>query len=236
MFLSASMQEGFPLFNSSVSKAFTLIDFDAVIFDFDGVIADSEPLHVKTKTATLDAFGIPYTHDQIMSFQGSPESHFFDHFAALSQQDSQKLLHYKRDLFDQGIHQIQAIEGALSFIKNTALHKPCYLVTSSIRKQMSCFIERHALVNEFKDLICCDDVVQHKPHPEPYLTCMRRNELAAKRCLVIEDSPNGVISAKAAGCIVVGLVGEFTAQDLLKAGANQTVASYHALEDLITPQ
>lgn len=234
--MSALMLEEFPLSNSTVNKASTHINFDAVIFDFDGVIADSEPLHVKTKKATLDAFGIPYTHDQIMLFQGSPESHFFEHFAALNQQNSQTLLNYKRDLFDQGIHQIQAIEGALDFIKNTARYKPCYLVTSSIRKQMACFIERNELRNEFKDLICCDDVAQHKPHPEPYLTCIKRNELTAKHCLVIEDSPNGVISAKAAGCFVVGLVGEFSSQDLLKAGANKTVPSYQALGDLIIPQ
>lgn len=234
--MSALISEESPLSNLLKKNTLILKDFDAVIFDFDGVIANSEPLHVKTKIETLDMFSIPYTHDQIMSFQGSPESHFFDHFAALHQHDSQTLLNYKRNLFDQGIDQIQAIEGALDFIKNTARHKPCYLVTSSIRKQMACFIERNELRNEFKDLICCDDVTQHKPHPEPYLTCMRRNELAAKRCLVIEDSPNGVISAKAAGCFVVGLVGEFSSQDLLKAGANKTVPSYQALGDLITPQ
>ena len=207
-------------------------DFDAVLFDFDGVIANSEPLHVSTKKATLVAYNIPFTEEEVSSFQGSPESHFFEYFAKQNAQDSSQLLTYKRRLFDQGINEIEAIKGAIPFIRKVNQDKACYLVTSSIKKQMACFIDRLKLNQDFKDFITCDDVNQHKPHPEPYLTCMKRNKLNPARCLVIEDSPNGVISGKAAGCFVIGLIGEFSAEALLENGADIVVTGYQELTHL----
>ena len=76
------MKEECPLSNSLKQDKLNMADFDAVLFDFDGVIADSEPLHIRTKTATLEAFSIPYSQKQISSFQGSPEADFFDFFAS----------------------------------------------------------------------------------------------------------------------------------------------------------
>jgi HAD superfamily hydrolase (TIGR01509 family) len=227
------MQEGFPLSKVLLNKSFKFADFDAVLFDFDGVIADSEPLHVSTKKATLDAFNIPYTDSQVASFQGSPETHFFDYFAKENNQDAKVLLDNKRHLFDQDINTIDAIKGSLDFIKKLNQYKPCYLVTSSIRKQMACFIGRNQLETSFKDFITCDDVNQHKPHPEPYLACIKRNNLVATRCLVIEDSPNGITSAKAAGCFAIGLMGEFSGQALLDKGADILVADYQELTRLL---
>lgn len=227
------MQEGFPLSKYEPTEKINLIDYDAILFDFDGVIADSEALHVSTKKAALDTFNIAYDNAQIMSFQGSPEIDFFDFFANQSQQDANTLLALKRQLFEQEINHIKPIEGVISFIRKLNQYKPCYVVTSSIRKQMNCFIERHELINDFKGYITCDDVSQHKPHPAPYLVSMAQSNLQAARCLVIEDSPNGISSAKAAGCFAVGLIGEFSSQELIDRGADVVVHDYLALESLL---
>jgi len=229
------MKEEFLLSKLALNNGINLADFDAVLFDFDGVMADSEPLHVSTKIAALEAFNIPYKNTQIASFQGSPETHFFDYFSKFSHHDAKTMLDYKRDLFDKDINSIKEIKGSLDFIKKLSLYKSCYLVTSSIRKQMACFIERNQLEAYFKDFITCDDVKQHKPHPEPYLACISRNNLAADRCLVIEDSPNGIRSAKAAGCFAIGLIGEFSGLELAEKGADKLVSDYQELEALLFP-
>jgi len=235
MYLSALMQEGFLLSKVVLPKNIELADFDAILFDFDGVIADSESLHVSTKKAALEAFNITYNDAQVASFQGSPETHFFDYFSKFSHHDAKTMLDYKRDLFDQDINTIEEIKGSLDFIKRLNQYKPCYLVTSSIRKQMACFIKRNQVETYFKDFITCDDVNQHKPHPKPYLACISRNNLVATRCLVIEDSPNGITSAKAAGCFAVGLIGEFSEQELAAKGADIVVKDYHELEGILLP-
>mgnify|MGYP005992121623 CR=1 FL=1 len=227
------IQEGFPLSKQPLERLIKAMDYDAILFDFDGVIANSEPHHVSTKKSTLDAFNIPFTEEEVSRFQGSPESHFFDYFAQANKQNSQQLLEFKRDLFNQGIDEIEEIEGVITFIRKVNHYKSCYLVTSSIRAQMSRFIDRHQLRQDFKDFITCDDVDQHKPHPEPYLACISRNNLVAARCLVIEDSPNGVISGKAAGCLVIGLIGEFSKEALLDKGAEMVVENYQELTCLL---
>jgi beta-phosphoglucomutase len=227
------MQEAFLLSKNSLVQKITLADFDAVLFDFDGVIADSESLHVSTKKEALKAFGIAYDDAQIMSFQGSPETSFFNYYAELNHQDAEKMLGMKRQLFNKKIDQIEAISGAIPFIKKLNQYKPCYVVTSSIRVQIDCFIKRHKLDQDFNGYITCDDVTLHKPHPEPYLVCMQQHYLKAKYCLVIEDSPNGITSAKAAGCFSIGLIGAFSAKDLRERGADIIVDSYSELEFLI---
>jgi beta-phosphoglucomutase len=219
--------------SKSEVKKIKMVDFDAILFDFDGVIANSESLHVSTKKAALDAFDISYDDEKITSFQGSPEANFFNYFADLNKQDANIMLTFKRQLFDKKIDHIEAIDGVIPFIKKLNIYKPCYIVTSSIRTQMLYFIERHKLEEYFKGHVTCDDVSKHKPHPEPYLACIVQNKLKANRCLVIEDSPNGVTSAKAAGCFTVGLIGEFSAQNLLEKGADIVVNTYLELESLI---
>jgi beta-phosphoglucomutase len=69
----------------------------------------------------------------------------------------------------------------------------------------------------------------HKPHPEPYLMALTRLGTKAPETFVIEDSPNGVISAKAAGCYVLGIATGFTTSELMAAGADHAAETFEAL-------
>ena len=203
--------------------------YDAVLFDFDGVIADSETMHLATKKYALDTFNIPYDDEVLMSFQGRPEKVFFDFFAKKYDVSSEKLLKIKRDNYTQSLSLIMPINGSVEFMKQCAQNKEVNIVTSSIRGDVEDFILRNALSAFIREIISSEDVINHKPNPEPYITLIQRNQLIDKRCLVIEDSPNGIVSAKAAGCDVVGLIGQFSEHDLLKAGADFIVSSFRDL-------
>lgn len=204
-------------------------NYDAILFDFDGVIADSETMHLVTKKYALDAFNIPYDDEVLMSFQGCPEKVFFDFFAKKYDASSENLLKVKRYYYAKSLSLIMPINGSVEFMKHCAKNKEVSIVTSSIREDVEEFILRNALSAFIREIISSEDVINHKPNPEPYIALIQRNQLIDKRCLVIEDSPNGIVAAKAAGCDVVGLIGQFSEHDLLKSGADFIVSSFRDL-------
>jgi beta-phosphoglucomutase-like phosphatase (HAD superfamily) len=82
-------------------------------------------------------------------------------------------------------------------------------------------------------MILGEDTELHKPHPEPYLMALTRLGTKAPETIVIEDSPNGVKSAKAAGCCVLGIATGFATSELLAAGADHAAENFEALTLLI---
>jgi beta-phosphoglucomutase-like phosphatase (HAD superfamily) len=83
-------------------------------------------------------------------------------------------------------------------------------------------------------LITGKDVVNGKPHPEPYLKAAERLGLLPQVCMVIEDSDNGIKSAKAAGCLAVGITTSFAKERLMQAGADYVVDSFSELASLLS--
>jgi beta-phosphoglucomutase len=215
--------------NDACNNQIIASKYDAILFDFDGVIADSEAIHLATKKYALDTFNIPYDDETLMSFQGCPEKVFFDFFAKKYDMSSANLLKVKRDNYAQSLSLITPINGAIGFMRQCAQNKEVNIVTSSIREDVEDFILRNALSAFIREIISSEDVINHKPNPEPYVTLIQRNQLIDNKCLVIEDSPNGILAAKAAGCDVVGLIGQFSKHALLKAGADFVVGSFRDL-------
>jgi hypothetical protein len=78
-------------------------------------------------------------------------------------------------------------------------------------------------------VILGEETENHKPHPEPYLKALATLGKKASETVVIEDSPNGVISAKAAGCFVIGINTGFTLEELQRAGADHTGTTFKEL-------
>jgi len=86
--------------------------------------------------------------------------------------------------------------------------------------------DRWAIVSSAtRRLLVAHDVVNGKPHPEPYLRGAELIHAAPSDCLVVEDAPSGIHAGKAAGCRVLGVLGTHTAEELLAAGADWAVAS-----------
>ena len=80
------------------------------------------------------------------------------------------------------------------------------------------------------DLVITEvDTALHKPHPDPYLKALEKLPSDILDCIVIEDSPNGIISAKKAGCYVYGLTSSFKGNELMKAGSDEIIENYSEL-------
>ena len=105
------------------------------------------------------------------------------------------------------------------------------LTTSATRRDQERSFALFDLHAYFEVVVTREDVVHPKPDPEPYRITAERLDVAPAACLVIEDSLNGVLSARRAGCTVAGIATSFSTEQLLQAGARLAADNYEALAD-----
>ena len=211
--------------------------FAACIFDFDGVIIDSEPLHAEAKRNTLEHFSIPYPADLFDRFKGRTDRAFFDYVAgqlAHGQTDSLELEAYKRQDYLRLFEDVPLVPGVQAFLRAArSRYKKIGLATSATGRDFSLAAQKYGLEDWFDVIVTGADTSEHKPHPEPYLKAIAGLQVAASQTLAIEDSPNGIQSAKAAGCTVAALTTSFGAAELSAAGAELLADSFDSLAHML---
>ena len=104
------------------------------------------------------------------------------------------------------------------------------LVTSSSHWTVNQVDELLGTKKWFNLIVAEEDTVKHKPDPAPYLLALEKLKAATGTTLIIEDSINGIISGKAAGCLVCGMTTSFDKQTLLDAGADKAFDTYEELK------
>jgi beta-phosphoglucomutase len=208
-------------------------DYAACLFDFDGVIIDSEPLHAEAKRLTLGQFRIPHAESLFAEFKGRPDSVFFEHVAvelASRRATAEEMQVFKQNAYSRRFGDVPLVDGVLDFLAMARKAFPKLgLATSATRRDFELGAARYQLVAWFDAIVTGDDTVRHKPDPEPYLKAMSALGVKHGSALVIEDSPSGIRAAKAAHCPVIGLMTTFGAEELRRAGADCVVASYAEL-------
>ena len=179
---------------------------DAVLFDFDGVLVDSEPLHFacwRDVAAPLNlhidwpwyeryAIGVADREMVPLVCEANARP---DLLAALWAQFDEK-----KRLFSERIVQNVPMPAAVRELL-AELTLPLAVVSTSFRKEVEPALVAAGVRNYFATIVCGEDVQNLKPHPEPYLTAAAR--LGAKRPLVVEDSDTGVAAGQAAAFRVV---------------------------------
>lgn len=226
-----------------VNKSISLHSIKACLFDFDGVIVDSENLHTHIKQKTLDVLGISYPKDIVIKFQGRPDIDFFNYvFEELLTKKTgetleisvNEMLLLKYEMYGQHSDHVELIEGInemLACSKKQFDHT--VIVTSSIIKDVKKVTNKYFNTETFDYIVSCEDTRRHKPFPDPYSKAILLCGLRPEQCLVIEDSPNGVLAGKAAGCIVAGITNTFSQASLIAANADIVFDSYEQLMHLL---
>ena len=179
-----------------------------VIFDMDGVISDSEPLHHIAERKLLEPFGVDLTQDELQSFTGMGTTDMLQHFLdtyqlSASLEDLTEQL--TENLFQVFSEQVQPIPHAISLIQ--LLHAegiPLAIGSSSSPQLINLVLDKLELPSCFKVVVSGHEVMRSKPHPDLFLEIADRLQVSPKDCVVIEDSKNGVLAAKAAGMVCVG--------------------------------
>jgi HAD superfamily hydrolase (TIGR01509 family) len=157
---------------------------EGVMFDMDGLLIDSEPLWLEAETAVMARLGADWTRP------ASPG------------QVAEWLMTRVTELIrDRGVPLRPGARELLAEVAAAGL--PHALVTSSERGFMDAVLARTGL--RFDVRVCADDVSMTKPDPEPYLLAAKLLGADPARCVALEDSPNGVASAQAAGCRVIAV-------------------------------
>lgn len=207
--------------------------FEAVIFDMDGVLIDSEPLHFAVLTEVLAAVGHTLTRAENEEFIGTTTEAMFSTLIARHALPGTVRDYETR--YDVGVLRVlqephAPAPGVTALVERLRERGVRLAVASSSRKLwVEATLRALGLTDTFGVVIAGDDVEHGKPDPAIYLLAARRLGVAPDRCLAIEDSPNGVQSARAAGMRVLGIRTEYTAH-LHLDGVVRTVDSLADLD------
>jgi len=182
----------------------------AVIFDMDGVIIDSEPMHNKAYHDMFDEVGIEVSDELYESFTGQSTinicKYLCEYFKLKETPEhlaSLKRKHYK--LFFKNNAELTLIDGVLDLIKeyyNNGL--TLVLASSASMPTINQIFERFDLDQYFVAKLSGGDLKQSKPHPEIFIKAAEATGFSRKECFVIEDSTNGIKAANAAEIFCVG--------------------------------
>jgi beta-phosphoglucomutase len=212
--------------------------FKAIIFDLDGVIINSEELHAKAKKIILNRFGIEYPAGIFNDFKGRPDLAFWEHVSVVLSKGKYKTVELdaaKRKVFFSLFSDLHPVPGALDFVnKARSMFGSTALVTSAANADLMASEEKFGLKKWFDVIQTGDDTQNHKPHPEPYQKALEKLHVKPSDTVVIEDSPNGVNAAKAAGCFVLGITTGFSGTELAEAGADGVFESFDAITRFLT--
>ena len=174
----------------------------------DGLLIDSEPLWLEAETAVMARLGSDWTTADQAQLLGGSLNRTVRYLLgkatrpASPGQVAEWLMSGVAELVrDRGVPLQPGARELLAEVAAAGL--PHALVTSSERRFMDAVLARTGL--RFDVLVCADDVSMTKPDPEPYLLAAKLLGADPARCVVLEDSPNGVASAEAAGCRVIAV-------------------------------
>ncbi len=214
-------------------------DIQAIIFDMDGVIIDSEHLQVEAEKIVCENHHITIPDAEWSNFKGKKNIDIFRYIIekfSSEKLDPQQLADEKGQIYLKiAPERLKLIPGAMEFIhKAKKYFQKLAVATSSGPLTQKLAFDIFDLHPHFSVLITGKDVVNGKPHPEPYLKAAEKLGLPPEVCMVIEDSDNGIRSAKAAGCVAVGVTTSFPRQKLLEVGADYVVDSFSELAILLS--
>ena len=221
----------------------------AIVFDFDGVIADSEPLHLRAFQEELASEGIPLSpRDYYARYLGYDDAGVFE---AVSRDRGLNLsTHQIAALVARKGHRVEEMikggavlfPGAAEFVRQAAATVPIAIASGAQRHEIDDIVAAAGLATLFTAIVAAGDTPNGKPSPDPYALAFRKlrehagNHLSADRCIAIEDSRWGLESARGAGLRCVGVTNSYPASELpgaelIVGGLNELSVSM--LDDLV---
>jgi len=214
---------------------------DAVIFDFDGIIVDTEPLHYKAFQELLVPLGLGYSWQQYMDvYLGFDDRDAFrEAFRAggrpLSDQELKSLMAGKAEAFLRIVSVgVEPYPGVVELIRSISGTLPLALCSGALRSDIDPILAQLGLVGAFDTLVTADEVAASKPDPESYRLAVKRlqglfpGRIDPARSLAVEDTPAGIRSATGAGLKVLAVTNSYPEERL--TGACRVVTSLAGID------
>lgn len=203
----------------------------AVIFDFDGVIVDTEPLHYRSFQTILEPIGLGYSWEryveQYMGFDDRDA--FMEAFRAggreLSHDGLEELIALKAERFQRVIaNGVTPYPGVVHLAKSLSADLPVAICSGALRSDIEPILRQLSLCSAFSILVTAEEVPASKPDPASYALAVRKLSAAfpdrgitPSACVAIEDTPAGIASATGAGISVLAVTNSYPADHLANA-------------------
>jgi beta-phosphoglucomutase family hydrolase len=178
-----------------------------LVFDCDGTIADTMPLHFKAWNEALGTYGHAFPEALFYEFAGIPTGRIFEllnerHGWAVPVGEATEL---KERLFEKYIPEIRPIEPVVRYIEEFAGRLPMAVATGGYRHICLRTLDALNLTHHFKAIITADDVKHGKPAPDIFLEAAKQIGIRAENCAAFEDAEMGLQAARAAGMFVIDI-------------------------------
>ena len=195
-----------------------------VIFDMDGVIVDTEPVHRYAYFHHFDELNIPVTDEMFATFTGNSTRNVFQKLKDIFnlEHEVENLIQRKRNIFNDAFdtkEDLHLLDGVENLIKDLYQNGIQLIVASSASKvTIDRVFKRFHLHQYFSDIVSGEDFPKSKPHPAIFEHAASLSMAPKNECIVIEDSANGIQAAVSADIFCVGYNSEHSKlQDLSKA-------------------
>src|SRR2546427_3406944 len=213
----------------------TTEQFRAVIFDMDGVIVDSEPLHERAFREVFEEIGYGQNHGiDFPAYYGQSDLIVWRDFIARHRpsQSLDELLAKKEEKFAALLQREEPIFGGLpELLEKVSARYPLALASGSRHPTINAVLALRDLHRFFRVVVSSEDVAHGKPAPDIFLRTAELLDVAPKECCVIEDSASGVEAALAAGMTVMAITNSLPAEKLSRA--TRVVETYAEIEQLL---
>lgn len=176
-------------------------NFQAYLFDCDGTVADSMPLHYLAWSQALGEWNCQFSEDRFYQLGGVPIIDIIERLGR-EQGIEMPVAHVakrKEELYFEHLPRLQCVPEVLEHIEQQQGRIPFAIVSGSTRDSVQASLRAIHLLDKFDVLVCAGDYSRSKPHPEPFLLAAQRLRIPPAACLVFEDTQMGIDAATAAG-------------------------------------
>ena len=215
----------------------------AVIFDFNGILADDDPIHMQALLRVVQEEGLTFTEDEYMEHylplndQDCFSRLWEKHDRALPASELKTLIDRKSGYYFSAIDQRNVMfDGAANAVRAAASRGPVAIASGASIGEIRHILSAAGLLGCFSTIVAAEDVKHGKPDPEPFQLAFERlkqscSDLSEKDCVAVEDSLGGIRSAQAAGLACLGVAHSYPRKRLAEAKPQWVIDSISDFEE-----
>src|SRR3569833_276144 len=176
-------------------------EFKAYLFDCDGTIVDSMPLHYEAWSKALGEWNCPFPEDRFYKWGGMPIKEIIERLSSEHgiEMPVDELAVRKEALYYESLPNLKSVPEVVEHIDHAHGHKAFAVVSGGERESVVRSLQTLGLLEKFDTLVCAGEYTRSKPDPEPYLIAAQKLGVAPADCLVFEDTQMGIDAAEDAG-------------------------------------